>query len=392
MGKKKYGIVKRGGSLLAALVLLLSMAGCARETAGGQSSVPTESTPVTNTMTGEELMKELRIGWNLGNTFDAPDGETSWGNPFTTKELLEKVKELGFGTIRIPISWGNHVSPAPEYTIDEDFLKRVETVVQDALDAGLYVIINSHHDNDIYMPTPDNRQRGMEYLGAIWTQIGQRFRDADHHLIFQTMNEPRVVGSSYEWNIDTRNEDCMAAVEVVNELNQAALDAIRASGGRNTDRFVIISPYAANTQAATVSAFRLPEDSARDRLIVSIHAYTPYNLCLNTKSPDDQFTLTQLTEIKKFLKSVDYRFVQKGIPVIIDEMGCLDKENPDARYAWAKAYVSAAAEYAIPCVWWDNGAIHSSGENFGLIDRRKLEVYEESLSAYQGLMDGLNVQ
>lgn len=389
MDKKTYCLLKRSGSLLAALVLLLTMAGCAQGERSGPEGESTSPSPVPNTMTGEELMKELRIGWNLGNTFDAPDGETSWGNPLTTKELLEKVKELGFGTIRIPISWGKHVSEAPEYTIDADFLNRVETVVQDALDAGLYVIINSHHDNEIYMPTPGNRERGMEYLQAIWTQVGQRFRDADYRLIFQTMNEPRVVGSAYEWNIDTRNEDCMAAVEVVNELNQAALDAIRATGGKNADRFVIVSPYAANPQAATVSAFRLPEDSAQGKLVVSIHAYTPYNLCLNTRSPDDQFTLTQLTEIKKFLKSVDYRFVQKGIPVVIDEMGCINKDNPDARYAWAKAYISAAAEYGMPCVWWDNGEINGSGENFGLINRRKLEVYEESLSAYQGLMDGL---
>lgn len=389
MDKKEYGLPERWGSMIVVLALLLTMAGCAQGQQSEQSGEPTQPGSAPNTMTGEELMKELKIGWNLGNTFDAPEGETSWGNPITTKELLQKVRELGFQTIRIPISWGKHVSAPPEYTIDEDFLNRVETVVQDALDAGLYVIINSHHDNEIYMPTPDNRERGMAYLQAIWTQVGERFRDADYRLIFQTMNEPRVVGTSYEWSIDTRNEDCMAAMEVVNDLNQTALDAIRATGGNNADRFVIVSPYAANAQAATTSTFRIPEDSAQGRLIVSIHAYTPYNLCLDTRSPDNQFTMNQLTEIKKLLKSVEYRFVRKGIPVIIDEMGCIDKDNPDARYAWAQAYISAAADCGIPCIWWDNGEINGSGENFGLIDRRKLEVYEDSLSAYQGLMDGL---
>lgn len=337
-------------------------------------------------------MKELKIGWNLGNTFDAPDGETTWGNPAVTKELLETVKSLGFHTIRIPISWGKHVSAPPEYIIDENFLNRIETVVQDALDAGLYVIINSHHDNEIYMPTPDNSQRGQEYLAAIWKQIGECFADADYRLIFQTMNEPRVVGTSYEWNIDTKNADCMAAMEVVNELNQAALDAIRATGGKNTDRFVIVSPYVANAMATTTTTFRLPEDSAEGKLIVSIHAYTPYNLCLNTNSPDNQFVISHLTEIKSFMKNVNYRFVQKGIPVIIDEMGCLDKDNPEARYAWAKAYVSAAAEYGMPCIWWDNGQMNGTGENFGLINRRTLEVYEDSLTAWQGLMDGLTAE
>lgn len=372
-----------------AAVMLLALTACASDTHPQQTA---EATQLQNTMTGEELMKELKIGWNLGNTFDAPDGETTWGNPFTTKELLEKVKELGFNTIRIPISWGKHVSEAPEYTIDEAFLNRVDTVVNDALDCGLYVIINSHHDNEIYMPTPENSEQGKAYLSAIWTQIGEHFKDADYHLIFQTMNEPRVVGSPYEWNIDTKNEDCMAALKVVNELNQTALDAIRATGGNNADRFVIVSPYAANTQAATTSTFCLPEDSAEGKLIVSIHAYTPYNLCLNVHSPENQFVISNLTEIKGFMKSVNYRFIQKGIPVIIDEMGCVDKENPEARYAWAKAYVSAAAEYGMPCVWWDNGQVNGAGENFGLIDRRNNQVYEDSQSVWQGLMDGVSPQ
>lgn len=392
MDNRKYNILKRWGSVLAVLALLLT--GCAQGQLPEQSSEPTQTsatqnTVTQNTMTGEELMKEMKIGWNLGNTFDAPDGETSWGNPVTTKELLETVKELGFETIRIPISWGRHVSAAPDYIIDEEFLSRIDTVVRDALDAGLYVIINSHHDNDIYMPTPDNRERAVQYLSAIWTQIAAHFRDVDHRLIFQAMNEPRVVGASYEWNIDARNEDCKAAMEVVNELNQVSLDAIRATGGSNADRFVIVSPYVANAQAAVSGTFRLPEDSAEGKLIVSIHAYTPYNLCLNIQSPEDQFTQTHLTEIKKLMQSIHYKFVQKGIPVIIDEMGCVNKENPDARYDWAKAYTSAAAEYGMPCVWWDNGATKGSGENFGLIDRRKLQVSEDSLTVYQGLMDGL---
>ena len=122
--------------LTLSFVLLASIIGCSNAGNEEPSLVPTE-TMIQNTMTGEELMKELKIGWNLGNTFDAPDGETTWGNPATTKELLEKVKELGFNTIRIPISWGKHVSPAPDYTINEDFMNRIDTVVNDALDAGL---------------------------------------------------------------------------------------------------------------------------------------------------------------------------------------------------------------------------------------------------------------
>ena len=380
---------------LTALLACLLLTGCG---AAPRESVPTEresapttetTVPVYDTIDAEEVMKEMTIGWNLGNTFDAPEGETSWGNPATTREMIQTLYDLGFRTLRIPVSWHRHVSPAPEYTIDEMFLARVKIVVDYGLEAGMYVIINSHHDNDIYMPTPENRAQGEAYLSAIWTQIAEAFEYADHHLIFQTMNEPRVVGSSYEWGIDTQNEDCMAAVEVVNGLNQAALDAIRATGGRNSDRFVIVSPYAATYMAVMVDRFRMPQDSAENRLILSVHAYTPYDLCLNTRSDVAEFTVAHLTEIKNFMKNVNYRYVQKGIPVIIDEMGIINKDDPEARYAWAKAYVAAAKEYGMVCCWWDNGEVNGTGENFGILNRRKLEVHPDSQSVYEGLMAGL---
>ena len=373
---------------LTMILACLLMAGCGA--APAESPPTTEETqPVYNTMTAEEAMQEMTIGWNLGNTFDAPEGETSWGNPVTTKEMIQKLYDLGFRTLRIPISWHRHVSPAPEYTIDEAFLERVKTVVDYGLEIGMYVIINSHHDNDIYMPTPENRKQGVAYLSAIWSQIAETFEYADHHLIFQTMNEPRVVGTAYEWNIDTRNDDCMAAIDVVNDLNQASLDAIRATGGRNSDRFVIISPYAGNHMAVMLDRFHMPEDSVENKLILSIHAYTPYNLCLNIRSDEADFGISHLTEIKGFMKNVNYRYVQKGIPVIIDEMGIINKNNPETRYAWAKAYVAAAKEYGMVCCWWDNGEVNGSGENFGLLDRQQLQVHPACQSVYEGLMAGL---
>ncbi len=370
--------------LLAVLLLLTACTAAPPQTA--PSTAPTE--PEGNTMTGEELMQELKIGWNLGNTFDAPDGEISWGNPFTTKELLEYVKELGFGTIRIPITWSSHVGPAPEYTVDENWMKRITTVVNDALDAGLYVIINSHHDNGVYSPTPDNAQRGTAYLSALWTQIGENFKDADYRLIFQTMNEPRVEGSSYEWWVDTQNPDALAAVEVVNQLNQAAVDAIRATGGNNADRFIIVSPYAGNHAAAMLPTFQLPEDPA-EKLIVSIHAYIPYDLALNLHSQKNSFNRKDEGEIRNLMASLNRYYVSKGIPVVIDEMGCLYKDNPEERREWARTYISLAKEYGMPCIWWDNGSITAGTESFGIVNRRKLSIYEISQPAYEGLMEGL---
>ncbi len=371
---KTYAVRRVVCMLLAALTLALGPAALAAE----------EPVPET----GEELTEQMKIGWDLGNTFDAPN-ETAWGNPPTTAELFETVKDLGFNTVRIPVSWSGHTDRAPEYTIDETWMDRVETVVDQALEAGLFVIVNAHHDNVVYYPAPENAERAEEYLTAVWSQIAARFADTDHRLIFQTMNEPRVEGTSYEWNVDARSEDCMAAVEVVNGLNQTALDAIRSGGGYNADRFVLICPYAGSPAGALLSRFQMPEDSAEGRLLLSIHAYTPYDLCLDTRSAADTFTKNGQSQIDKMLKSLDYMYVQKGVPVVIDEMGCIDKDNAQARYDWARYYVSAAAAYGIPCIWWDNGALHTTGENFGLIDRRASAVYDECESVYQGMMDGL---
>lgn len=374
----------KGNRLLAAclaalLALTLLSGGASAQLATGMEG---------NTMTALEFMSQMGIGWNLGNTFDAPGGETAWGNPVTTPELIEKVKELGFTTIRIPISWGKHVGAAPDYTIDSKFLARVDTVVQKALNVGLNVIINTHHDNELYTPTPENSQGAKEYLTAIWTQLGTFYQDAPYTLIFETMNEPRVAGSPYEWNLQLGNKDCKASLEVLNELNQTALDAIRATGGRNADRFVMIPSYAASPNFATINLFRLPEDSVQDKLMVSLHSYAPYQFTM--ASPGTK-TLSQsgVQEIQNNLKRVYRYFVEKGIPVVFGEMGCVNRDNPEDRYTWAKTFVSAAKEYGIPAVWWDNGYISGSEELFALIDRRNLRVYDQSQCVYQGLMDGL---
>ena len=344
-----------------------------------------------NTISAMEFASQMGIGWNLGNTFDAPGGETAWGNPVTTKELILTVKELGFDTIRIPISWGQHVSSAPEYTINQKFLDRVDVVVNDALEAGLNVIINTHHDNELYTPMSENRERAKAYLTAIWTQIGLHFADAPYQLIFETMNEPRVAGSFYEWNVHPSHPDCKASLEVLNELNQTALDAIRATGGKNGNRFVMIPSYAASPGSATIDLFQLPKDSAEGKLLVSLHSYAPYRFALDSPGISE-FGWQGEKEIQYILRSVSRCFVEKGIPIVFGEMGCVDKDNPEDRYNWAKTFVSTAKEYGIPCLWWDNGQIGGSGENFALIDRRNTKIYKQSQCVYQGLMDGLNSQ
>lgn len=362
-------------SIFAALMAVLLLCGC------GAQTPATEVKPLS----GMEIMEEMKLGWNLGNSFDAPEGETAWDNPVTPPELMQAVKDLGFDSVRIPVSWGKHVSAAPEYKIDEVFINRVDEVVTQALDAGLYVILDVHHDNYIYTPTPENADHGAEYLNAVWLQIAEHFKDADQHLIFQTMNEPRVEGTSYEWGLSPTKKSHQEILQVVNRLNQTALDAIRSTGGKNADRYVMVCPYAGKFDSTINLFFKMPEDTAENRLILSVHNYSPYNLCMNLDPKLSSFSPSDMKSVESELANIDRQFLRRGIPVIIDEMGCTNKNNPDARQAWATAFREIAEGYQLPIVVWDNGYLFSDGDNFGLIDRLDGSVYAESACIYSGL-------
>ena len=207
-------------------------------TACGDDKTPSAPNPHNDpeaapavTYTAEEITTAMTVGWNLGNTLDAPDGEESWGQPLTTKDMIDKLAELGFKTIRIPTSWGKHTSGAPDYTIDEKWMDRVQEIVDWAMDNDMFVILNSHHDNDFYYPSAENHDEAVNYMTKIWTQVAERFKDYDQHLIFESMNEPRLTGTQYEWNFDSNAKECLEAAKTILDCNQACVDAVRAAGG-----------------------------------------------------------------------------------------------------------------------------------------------------------------
>lgn len=334
------------------------------------------------------LMKDMKCGWNLGNTFDAYNGytlqvkgtamETSWVGAKTTRELIAAIKEAGFNTIRIPVSWHNHADEND--VIDAAWLGRVQEVAGWALDEGMYVIVNVHHDNDkkYFYPDADHMNRSVDYLTAVWTQMAEAFRDCDDHLILESMNEPRLVGTQQEWVWNSSDPVCLAAARCINELNQVFVNTVRASGGNNATRYLAVPAYAAQPWAAADEAFQLPEDSAEGKIIVSAHAYTPYNFALNMDSRDDTFDLEEdaakKSEISSFLNLLYDRFVANGIPVIMDEFGALAKgDNQQARVNFTAYYVAAASARGIPCVIWDNHNFTGNGEKFGLIRRDTLQ-------------------
>ena len=331
------------------------------------------------------LLRDMKCGWNLGNTFDAHNGytmysagtgmETIWTGAKTTRELITAVKEAGFNTIRIPVSWHNHTDR--DNQIDAEWMNRVKQVAGWALDLGMYVIVNVHHDNDPAYLYPDtvHYDRSAAYLSAVWSQMAEAFRDCDEHLILESMNEPRLSGTQYEWNWNNSAAECRLAAKYINQLNQLFVDTVRASGGNNATRYLLVPAYAANPSNAADQAFQLPEDPADNRIIVEVHAYTPYNFALNTNSTDSTFDLdrevNKKSEIASFMNVLYGRFIRNGIPVLIDEFGAIDKGgNLQDRVNFTAWYVSSASARGITCVWWDNGAFSGPGERFGLINRK----------------------
>ncbi len=329
----------------------------------------------------------MGVGWNLGNALDtANKSETYWGNPKTTEAMIDAIYKLGFNTIRIPVSWSYHCDD--DYNIDESWLERVQEIVDWALENDMYVIIDSHHDNDVYYPSEENHDQAVEYITKIWTQVAEYFKDYDEHLIFEVMNEPRLEDTSYEWNYVSSNSMCQAAMETIMDCNQAFVNVVRNSGGNNATRYLMASTYCGGASSALNSDFKMPTDKAGHTLL-SVHAYTPYNLCQNPDMSYTTFDNTTKSEIYSLMQQLYTKFVKNGTYVCITEFGCINKDNPDDRYNWAKYFVSTAKDFDIACVVWDNNYCDTGEETFGIFNRKTLKVYDDALQYYKGLIAGI---
>ena len=336
-----------------------------------EAEAPEVNDPFNTEMTSLEIAAAMKAGWNLGNSLDANSSpglaaETSWGNPKTTQELVNNIRDMGFTTIRIPVSWGTHADENGH--VDEDWMARVKEVVNYAYGIGMYVILNSHHDNDYYDIggcTEDTAvyEASIKKMTGLWTEIAETFKGYDEHLVFETMNEPRTIGSANEWSGGTAEER-----QIVYGLNAAIVEAIRATGGNNTYRHIMVPCYGANAQYNVLGTMELPDD---DRIIVSVHAYTPYVFAMQGDGGTTVFTASHKSELDSLFRGLNALFVKKGIPVVIGEFGCTNKDNIEDRCAWMDYYVSGAKMYGIPCIVWDNNSRRGqTGEEcFGLYER-----------------------
>ncbi|MBQ2955874.1 MAG: glycoside hydrolase family 5 protein [Clostridia bacterium] len=378
--------MKRLFILFLALTLIIPAFGAAQAAEGGQVMIPELKNIYRFDMPESEALaftRQMKIGWNLGNTFDAiNDGnvrdemtiETAWVGVKTSEEMIVALKDAGFNTIRIPVSWHNHVS-GKDFTISEKWLSRVQEVVDWAIGQDMFVILNTHHDvyPEYCYPSREHYATAEKYITSIWTQLSARFVDYGDHLIFESMNEPRLKDTAVEWWFEEGNQQALESAECVNLLNQAFVNTVRAGGGQNESRYLMVPGYCAAPGFACADYFRLPEDTAENKLIVSVHAYTPYSFALDLKGTDKftAFGAASTQEIAVFMNSLYKKFIQNGVPVVIGEFGALEKNgNLQARVDFAAYYVAAASARGIPCCWWDNHLFKGNGERFGLMDRK----------------------
>lgn len=362
----------------------------------------TKNARFDNSIQSQRLIDTMGFGWNLGNTFDAYNSdnneglnsETCWGNPKTSEGMINALVTKGFKTIRIPVTWHNHLIDQ-QYTIDPNWMNRVKEVVDMCINKGLYVILNTHHDqaeNGVsygkgYYPRNDQKAESEKFLVNVWSQIVLAFNNGyDHHLIFEALNEPRLKGHTYEWWYPGGDQNCEECISVVNEFNNLIHSVIRQSGGNNKSRFLLFTSCAAAFSYVTAGGFRLPDDNSYNpnnkKILVSVHLYTPYDFALNEDMSKSTFTPQYQNELESNLQTLRSRFVNQGYYVIVGEMGCVDKMNTDQRIAWGKFFVTRARQLGIACVVWDNHAWNTNSnanEKFGLLHRDQLTWEPESL-------------
>ena len=336
-----------------------------------ENSEPVELTGEFRDITAFELVSQMNIGWNLGNSLDATgNDETSWGNPVITPTFIQAVKDAGFNTIRIPITWYKHMGEAPDYAIEDEWLDRVQEVVDYAMGIGMYTIINVHHDGgDAWLtpaPADEAEKNAMtEKYTKLWEQISSRFQDYNERLVFESMNE-------FHEGYGTPQQSWL---DLTNELNQTFIDTIRISGGNNDKRVVLLPGYNTNIEH-TVNHFVMPTDTVKDKVIISVHYYDPYLFALESKftkwgkyAEDSKDSWGDEAYVDSSFDKLKKAYIDNNIPVIIGEMGATAGVDQVYRVYYEEYIVKAARDRDIVCIIWDNGSDKPDRENFGLFNR-----------------------
>lgn len=397
-------------SLMLAVLMLIPCVGSAEE-AVVDNGVMREG------LTALEATRLMGNGINLGNTLEACDNnvgiktnaplsyETYWGQPKTTQAMIDGMKAAGFDTIRIPVAWMTNATHLYEgdYTIDADYMDRVEEVVRYARKAGMYVIINDHWDGGWYgmfgSESAETRALAMEAYKGMWQQIAERFRDYSDYLIFESANEE--LGGRFDENSPLYCSDSVVTYltdderyALTNEINQTFVDVVRATGGNNATRFLLIAGYSTNIDQTCDDRFQMPKDTADSKLMVSVHYYDPWSYCGASsaasatkwgKVSDYEYLDQQLAKMTKFTEA--------GYGVVIGEYGALPGSDglKDNTLAYHTAFLDACTKYNLTnCLWDCSGLYKRVSQTFA--DDDILAMYQEKRQANEEGQDYADVQ
>lgn len=353
------------------------------------STSATEGNPLSfRELSVDEIVAEMGTGWNLGNTMDGHSGftpnETLWQDDETTQELINAVHDLGFNTVRIPITWGTMINDE-DFSINEKWMSRVEDIVDYCIYQDMYVIINIHHDGAeqsgwLRVATDDLDALYTKFEG-VWTTIANRFKDYDEHLIFESMNE--VTGdttTSVEYD-----------TEVIMNLNQIFVNVVRSSGSNNEQRFLSVPGRYTNVEHMTnvKYGFELPKDTVENRIFAAVHYYD-YSFGMEESMTKTEFDEAKVAAIEDAYEKLVTRFTSQGIPVIMGEYGAINKHNSAQRAYHNEVFNLLSKQSGVVPVYWDQGWYDSSmlptDYSFTLVDRKTYETIDKEVT--DGLMRG----
>ena len=362
-----------------------------------QTDNPITTDPNT-VVTAQQWNKDV-VGWNLGNqlectppgfeseSFDlrnpdnADQAETGWGNPVVTRRVIKAIKAAGFNAVRVPVRWQCHITNAKAMSISPTWLARVKEIVDWCLAEDLKVIINVHHDKWLEgRATNLYKEENCQKLALLWANIAMAFRQYDYRVAFAGTNEVHIRDN---WERPTDEN-----LAVQNAYNQTFVDVVRATGGNNEKRHLLVQTYACNPYYGIDGAFIVPNDldeNGNSYMSIEFHFYNPWTYAGGTTyyywgapykqwgaCPEDEHQMTDL-----FDKAV-LQWSAKGLGVCIGEWGIsnhyktdeVERIHQNMTY-YCQYYVKQTRLRGFSTFYWDNNYQGNGEEKFGVFDRNK---------------------
>jgi endoglucanase len=306
-----------------------------------------------------DAAKLMGVGFNIGNTLEnTTTWETGWGNPRITKGYVDSLAALGFKTIRLPVAWDTY---ARDGKLNPEKLARVGEVVDWITSAGLFCVVNIHWDGG-WIDSSNKERFAATYATfsadaerkyrSYWNQIATYFAGKNERLIFEALNEE----THFENAGSVRD-----AYATLTKVNQIFIDTVRKTGGNNARRLLIVTGYSTDFAKTASKEYVLPTDTIENRLLISVHYYTPWQFAGMTedaswgKMQPTWGSTSDVAELNRLFDAMQEFCARHDLPAFVGEFGVADKKEAASRVRWMKAVAGAALARKMVPVIWDTG-------------------------------------